>query len=409
MNQNSERIALDKREASWSQNQTLKNYSLEAIIGCGAFGTVYKANDRITGRMVAIKVEEIVDDSPTLAREFVLFKELRDAKYTPKIYSFHKIGKDLVLVMDLLGPNLIDFIRERRSEVNIKKVIEVGDQLLAAVGEIHSRGIIHRDIKLENVLFGRGENSNRIYLVDFGLSKFLKDDKGQHIPFKTGKKIIGTTKYASIFTHEGLEQSRRDDLECVFYTLLSFMNVGLPWKTVPEKLTPDETASYIEAQKRKLNKETISKMMNQDFYEYFSIVRKLGFEEAPDYLKLRRIISKSLPWTHPIALSLFKTQASSQSIGDESTTTGDNSPNSIADQMSHYTAKQPHEFRKVLQAVKASENNDGSPLKKSCDTFASSMNSPNFQVRFQFTPIHTYQREPSSDRFSMSDNSEKAI
>jgi len=66
-------------------------------------------------------------------------------------------------------------------------------------------------------------------VIDFGLAKRFKDNQGVHIPYQTGKSLTGTVRYASINTHLGIEQSRRDDLEALGYVMIYLIAKELPW------------------------------------------------------------------------------------------------------------------------------------------------------------------------------------
>jgi len=97
----------------------------------------------------------------------------------------------------------------------------LADQMISRLEYMHNNNFIHRDMKPDNFLMGLKTKQSTVYMIDFGLSKRYRDPKtGQHIPYRDGKSLTGTARYASVNTHIGIEQSRRDDLESVGYILL---------------------------------------------------------------------------------------------------------------------------------------------------------------------------------------------
>ena len=133
-------------------------------------------------------------------------------------YQFH------VMVMDLLGQSLENLFEHCKQKFDMQTVCYCAVQMISRIEKCHQEGIIHRDIKPDNFLIGQNDHDkDTIYIIDFGLAKFYRNADGTHIPFKEGKNLTGTARYASLNTHLGQEQSRRDDLESIGHVLLYFI------------------------------------------------------------------------------------------------------------------------------------------------------------------------------------------
>lgn len=123
---------------------------------------------------------------------------------------------------------------------------------------------------------------DNIYIIDFGLAKCYKDGSGEHIPFREGKNLTGTARYASIATHIGYEQSRRDDLEGIGHVLLYFLLGSLPWQGLPGR-SKNEKYNNIKKKKKETSLDDLCKGQPSEFKEYMTYSRGLGFTDTPNY------------------------------------------------------------------------------------------------------------------------------
>ncbi|MGH0181190.1 UNVERIFIED_CONTAM: hypothetical protein FKN15_006418 [Acipenser sinensis] len=184
-----------------------------------------------TGEEVAIKLECVKTKHPQLHIESKFYKMMQGGVGIPSIKWCGAEGDYNVMVMELLGPSLEDLFNFCSRKFSLKTVLLLADQMISRIEYIHSKNFIHRDVKPDNFLMGLGKKGNLVYIIDFGLAKKYRDARThQHIPYRENKNLTGTARYASINTHLGIEQSRRDDLESLGYVLMYFNLGSLPWQ-----------------------------------------------------------------------------------------------------------------------------------------------------------------------------------
>lgn len=196
------------------------------------------------------------------------------------------------MVLDLLGPSLEDLFNYCGRRFQLKTVLMLADQLLSRLEYVHTKSFIHRDVKPDNFLIGLGKRQSVIHIIDFGLAKKYRDPRShQHIPYRENKNLTGTARYASINTHIGIEQSRRDDLESLGYVLMYFIRGSLPWQGLKAN-TKKQKYERIMDRKMSTSTEQLCKGYATEFRSYFEYCRSLRFEDRPDYAYLKRLFKE---------------------------------------------------------------------------------------------------------------------
>ncbi|ETW82994.1 hypothetical protein HETIRDRAFT_383028, partial [Heterobasidion irregulare TC 32-1] len=265
-------------------------------IGEGSFGVVFEGTNTINNQPVAIKFEPRKSDAPQLRDEYRSYRTLNGTPGVPQVHHFGQEGLHNVLAIDLLGPNLEDLFDMCGRKFSIKTVCMAAKQMVTRVQAIHDKSLIYRDIKPDNFLIGvpATKNANTIHVIDFGMAKHYRDPKTKvHIPYRERKSLSGTARYMSINTHLGREQSRRDDLESLGHVFMYFLRGGLPWQGL-RAATNKQKYEKIGEKKQSTPIPELCEGFPEEFSIYMTYVRRLGFEESPDYDFLRELFTKVL-------------------------------------------------------------------------------------------------------------------
>lgn len=165
------------------------------LIGQGACAQVKRATHKDEGYLVAIKqydVKKLMQDMArinALQRESEVLARLTHPGIMQFYDSFESPNKINLVVEYINGQNLYQYIRKNPGQriIDEEEVKRVFRQIVEAVSYMHSQGVVHRDLKLENVLLDR--QSNQIKLIDFGFSSLVKSWKSTRLPFSCGTPV----------------------------------------------------------------------------------------------------------------------------------------------------------------------------------------------------------------------------
>src|SRR5919106_3050465 len=274
-------------------------YRVESTLGSGGMAVVYRAEDDVLGRTVALKtLHQDYAEVPSFRRRFR--QEARamaslDHENIVKVYDISQDGEVPFIVVECIaGRDVGDLLANRRGgRLNEQFVKRMAEQLLLALSYAHRRGIIHRDIKPSNILLTQ---EGSVKVADFGIARIIEEDDAGGAP----GEIVGSARYMSPEQLRGEDATPRSDVYTVGVLLYHCLTGRLPFSgdvkslarqhmhkdpTPPRRLnkriTPGMEAVIMKALSKKPRDRYFSANAMLDDIEMKAQPRSAGTTEAP--------------------------------------------------------------------------------------------------------------------------------
>jgi serine/threonine-protein kinase len=218
-----------------ASGQSIGNYRILSKIGTGGMGAVYLAEHPLIGKRVALKVihRELATNRDVVQRFF------QEAKAVNKIgnehiVEIHDFGQtpegDHFYIMEYLEGRNLASILGREHRLDIMRALHVGAQIASALGAAHEAGVMHRDLKPDNVMLTlRLGDPDFVKLLDFGLAKMFAADTVSAVQTAAGV-LLGTPQYMSPEACESKPNiDYRTDIYALGVLLFQMMTGVLPF------------------------------------------------------------------------------------------------------------------------------------------------------------------------------------
>lgn len=283
---------MDKIENKFLNKLIFGKYKINKKIGIGTNSIIFSGTNINNQELVAIKIQEkcLTYLNENIEKEAYYLLELKGYGI-PKIISFGHSGKYNILIEELLGKSLeylFKLNKNKEPNIKLKDMIITGIQLIDRIEYIHSKNLLHLDIKPSNFLVGY-KDPFLIYIIDFGLSKKYKSSRtGKHIPFSKQKYFSGNLKFSSVNNMKGIIPSRRDDLESLGYMLIYLYKNKLPWEDIDSNNLRDVAYKLFDI-KALFPINDLCKDLPYEMTEYMIYTKSLKFDEKPNYSYLRKL------------------------------------------------------------------------------------------------------------------------
>ena len=200
-----------------------KRYAVLSKIGAGGMADVYKGRDQMLNRYVAIKVlKKQYKEDENFVRKFRSEAQAAAGLIHPNIVNVYDVGEDRGLnymVMELVeGITLKEYI-ERKGRLSHKETISIAIQMCSGIGAAHASGIIHRDIKPQNIIISK---DGKVKVTDFGIAKAVTSNT-------VSTNAMGSVHYTSPEQARGGFSDQRSDIYSIGITLFEMVTGQVPF------------------------------------------------------------------------------------------------------------------------------------------------------------------------------------
>jgi hypothetical protein len=215
-------------------------YLVEDKIGEGGFGAVFRGKQIATGREVALKIlhPHNVSDETIVARfrrEAEACSKLRDV-HTVTTYDFDETPDGILyLAMELLRGRSLHQLQKAEGPLAAMRVLRILDQVSTSLSEAHANGIVHRDMKPENVFIETRNGEDHVKVLDFGIAKVISDERAMPALTAVGQ-TLGTLEFMSPEQLRGQKLDGRSDIYALGMMAYEMLTGTLPFPSVKNPL-----------------------------------------------------------------------------------------------------------------------------------------------------------------------------
>uniref|UniRef100_A0A0R3RRB6 Protein kinase domain-containing protein n=1 Tax=Elaeophora elaphi TaxID=1147741 RepID=A0A0R3RRB6_9BILA len=271
-----------------------KKYKILRQIWLGPFSEVMIVKEAGGNGQFAMKIEKTKDPQRSVLKlDVFVLREFQKTKAIgiPQLIAHGCTSQIKYVIMQLLGPDLDKLRRSLPGKkFTLTTALRLSIQTLDRIETLHDMGWLSRDIKANNFVIGLKDESQTVYILDFGFARRFRDKGGKFFQPRSSAALIGSIYYSSLAAHAFKDQCRRDDIESWFYMVCEFIKGSLPWAYAnvrEDYLLIGEWKRYA----RFSGRYELLKGVPEEFDKILEMIDNIKYFERPDYRTFRRLIN----------------------------------------------------------------------------------------------------------------------